>query len=275
MNTISRTHREFSRIIDDRSSLVNPEIFLGPNYKEVLNFWLYLDDLTFENRKEIKALFHPFYKTKILSETIPLSFQIISYSDRLHIIKDLNVLKAIEAVCYIVNINDRMFHIPCMSATFELITNSGFETIGFFLKCEKPFKHKFHNSNYVTKYSRIFHRFVRVVHDMIVYKQPERFLGPNYKEVLNFWSLVDNLSESELKAIKEKCEQKFSNEFCISYNKDLKKIISIISCNWRDASHVAKGISYTVDTATLELIGMYKIFEEENPLTFFELFLNL
>jgi hypothetical protein len=43
---ISKTHKRFAYILDEQRVLSHPEEFLGPNWKVVLNFWLYLDTLS-------------------------------------------------------------------------------------------------------------------------------------------------------------------------------------------------------------------------------------
>jgi hypothetical protein len=46
---ISETHQRFANRIDNQRILLHlwhPENFLGPNWKDVLNFWLYLDTLS-------------------------------------------------------------------------------------------------------------------------------------------------------------------------------------------------------------------------------------
>ncbi len=44
---ISKTHQEFANRVG-LDALTNPEPFLGPNYKTVLNFWYYNDTLSKE-----------------------------------------------------------------------------------------------------------------------------------------------------------------------------------------------------------------------------------
>jgi hypothetical protein len=43
---ISTTHKRFADHLDDQTTLEYPERFLGPNWKDVLNFWIYLDTLS-------------------------------------------------------------------------------------------------------------------------------------------------------------------------------------------------------------------------------------
>ena len=46
---ISTTHQKFADQLDDQTALEYPERFLGPNWADVLNFWLYLDTLSDED----------------------------------------------------------------------------------------------------------------------------------------------------------------------------------------------------------------------------------
>jgi hypothetical protein len=43
---ISKIHGNFAYNLDNQSALSQPMAFLGPNWKSVLNFWLYLDTLS-------------------------------------------------------------------------------------------------------------------------------------------------------------------------------------------------------------------------------------
>jgi hypothetical protein len=43
---ISKAHLGFSYHLDDPKALTNPEDFLGPNWQDVINFWLYVDGLS-------------------------------------------------------------------------------------------------------------------------------------------------------------------------------------------------------------------------------------
>ena len=54
---ISNTHKRFANRLDDQTSLEYPERFLGPNWKNVLNFWLYLDTLSGEKLNLIDILY--------------------------------------------------------------------------------------------------------------------------------------------------------------------------------------------------------------------------
>ncbi len=50
---ISKIHQEFSERLNEQKVLTNPEEFLGPNWKEVLDFWLYIDTLSGVEREKI------------------------------------------------------------------------------------------------------------------------------------------------------------------------------------------------------------------------------
>jgi hypothetical protein len=51
--TYSKTHKRFSELLNKPEALKNPAKYLGPNYQDVLNFWIYLDTLSDEERGEI------------------------------------------------------------------------------------------------------------------------------------------------------------------------------------------------------------------------------
>jgi hypothetical protein len=60
MNTISKSHKRFSERLRTPRVLTNPEEFLGPNYEEVLNFWLFLDDLSEEQLRIVNERYWAF-----------------------------------------------------------------------------------------------------------------------------------------------------------------------------------------------------------------------
>ncbi len=51
---ISKTHQEFANRVG-QAALTNPEKYLGPNYRTVLNFWYYIDNLTEERRGVVNS----------------------------------------------------------------------------------------------------------------------------------------------------------------------------------------------------------------------------
>jgi hypothetical protein len=51
--TYSKIHQKFSEVLNNPEALTDPEKYLGPNYQDVLNFWIYLDSLSDEEREEM------------------------------------------------------------------------------------------------------------------------------------------------------------------------------------------------------------------------------
>ncbi len=53
----SKPHQAFSDRLNNLDVLTNPEKYLGPNYQDVLNFWIYLDTLSNEEKGEMNDRF--------------------------------------------------------------------------------------------------------------------------------------------------------------------------------------------------------------------------
>jgi hypothetical protein len=51
--TYSKIHKRFSKRHNKPEALTNPEKYLGPNYQDVLNFWIYLDTLSKQDKEKI------------------------------------------------------------------------------------------------------------------------------------------------------------------------------------------------------------------------------
>jgi hypothetical protein len=124
-------------------------------------------------------------------------------------------------------------------------------------------------------------RFSERLNNPRVLTNPEEFLGPNFEEVLNFWMILDDLSEEQLSV--------FNERFEVLYTENLSECRRAINLAY-DASKKAVSENYVyrpgwavydiinssaAEWATEELIAMYKIFEAQQPLTFFPMFLNL
>jgi hypothetical protein len=56
--TYSKIHQNFSQRLNQPEALTNPEKYLGPNYQDVLNFWIYLDTLSEQEREEIAERYY-------------------------------------------------------------------------------------------------------------------------------------------------------------------------------------------------------------------------
>jgi hypothetical protein len=53
--TYSKIHQAFSERLNQPDVLTDPGKYLGPNWKDVLNFWIYLDTLSVEEKNEISV----------------------------------------------------------------------------------------------------------------------------------------------------------------------------------------------------------------------------
>jgi hypothetical protein len=51
---ISKIHQAFSELLEQPDALTNPAKYLGPNYQDVLNFWIYVDSLNDEEKEEMR-----------------------------------------------------------------------------------------------------------------------------------------------------------------------------------------------------------------------------
>ena len=123
-------------------------------------------------------------------------------------------------------------------------------------------------------YSKTHQRFADNLRNQRALSHPEEFLGPNWKEVLNFWLYIDTLSDEQLNmarvlycnldvADRVYAENLIWNAACIVTSKQIS--------NWAYMS--TPGLVPGV--ATRELIGANKILEQGIPLTFVPIFLNL
>jgi hypothetical protein len=56
----SKPHHLFVDYLGNQRALSNPDEFLGPNWKDVLNFWLYLDTLSYEQLDIVDSQYRAF-----------------------------------------------------------------------------------------------------------------------------------------------------------------------------------------------------------------------
>ncbi len=52
--TYSKIHQAYSEHLNQPDVLTHPAKYLGPNYQDVLNFWIYLDTLSYEENKKME-----------------------------------------------------------------------------------------------------------------------------------------------------------------------------------------------------------------------------
>jgi hypothetical protein len=132
-------------------------------------------------------------------------------------------------------------------------------------------------------YSTTHLRFGEYSRSTDVFSNPLEYLGPNYKTVLNFWHYADSLTNEQWKIIE-------SRHIELGYPKWGGSSLTRRSENWYKLSGLAYAIvgdaagyaaiaaagddypwTATSD-ATYELIGMHKLFEQGESLTFVPLF---
>ena len=113
-----------------------------------------------------------------------------------------------------------------------------------------------------------------------VLSNPEEFLGPNYEAVLDFWLILDDLTKDQLMTIESRYDYFYiyqRSEWCKARDEAIKAsnetIVEMLAVYVVFAAHVVYG--WNAYRATQELIGMHLILEQNKPLTFFPMFLNV
>ena len=128
--------------------------------------------------------------------------------------------------------------------------------------------------------SKAHKRFSELLNNSEVLTNPEEFLGPNFEAVLNYWLVLDGLSEEQWKTIKGRywdfCDNQYS-EWDKATDEAEKASEETIG---REFAHDAAwatwdGYVWAARWATRELIGMHKILEQQKPLPFFNMFLEV
>jgi hypothetical protein len=130
--------------------------------------------------------------------------------------------------------------------------------------------------------SKIHKLFSERLNDPKVLTNPEEFLGKNYKAVLNFWLILDDLSEEQWRVVEERYDNFYDenrSEWDKAANLAWKAAKEVVGVNYAyDAEWAAYGVTYSWAAywASLELIGMHKILEDHQQLlTFFPMFLEV
>ena len=114
-----------------------------------------------------------------------------------------------------------------------------------------------------------------------VLSNPEEFLGPNYKTVLNFWLILEGLSYNQLMTIQSRYEDFYFNQHSESYTADIetwKASYETIGYGFANNASYAAWDVYGSNAncyATRELIGMHLLLDQQKPLSFFEMFLEV
>jgi hypothetical protein len=127
--------------------------------------------------------------------------------------------------------------------------------------------------------SKTHKRFSERVRNTRVLENPEEFLGPNFESVLNFWLILDDLSEEQWRVINERYWAENCSEWRKATDLALAASIEVVG---RGYAYKAGWATYDVTKSeaaewiTRELIAMHKILEDhQQPLTFFDMFLEV
>jgi hypothetical protein len=113
--------------------------------------------------------------------------------------------------------------------------------------------------------------------DQTALEYPERFLGPNWKDVLNFWIYLDTLSDGDFRLIVERCralDLDVGARVFDEYSARSAAAVDTIGGEYKTAAWYAHPTLLGA-CATLELIGSHKILEQNKPLSFLLTHLNL
>jgi hypothetical protein len=131
-------------------------------------------------------------------------------------------------------------------------------------------------------YSKIHQRFARDEVDQLT--DPEKYMGPNYKEILNFWWFVEGLNDSQWKNVGERYSLLVVNgthhELVVSNSHKVQKAVDS-DVIWGAAQRVCEGEGrnynqvYAVEWATDELISMHLTLEHGYSLVYVPLFGDL
>jgi hypothetical protein len=98
-----------------------------------------------------------------------------------------------------------------------------------------------------------------------VFAHPEKFLGPNYKMVLDFWTKIDSFSEEQDEDFYQQCNRK-NDWYVVGYN------------DWCMARSAAWDLTFyddITDIATYELMAMPFLLKQGRELVFVPLIENL
>ncbi len=115
-----------------------------------------------------------------------------------------------------------------------------------------------------------------------VLENPEEFLGENFEAVLNFWLILDDLSEEQWRVVEERYDNFYDEKYSEwDETTDLAYDASREVVGWEYAGEEAGAAEDVTESeaaglATRELIGMHKILEDHQQLlTFFEMILEV
>ena len=130
--------------------------------------------------------------------------------------------------------------------------------------------------------SKSYKRFSEILNNPRVLEYPEEFLGENFETVLNFWLILDDLSEEQWRVVEIRClafRNKNRSEWVKATDLAVDASNEVIDVNY--AYHAGWAAlndtnSWAAGWATRELIAMHKILEDhQKPLTLFQMILEV
>jgi hypothetical protein len=133
------------------------------------------------------------------------------------------------------------------------------------------------------KTSKAHQRFAESFQNRLTYQRvldhPEEFLGPNWKDVLNFWLFLDTLSEEQWRIVEDRYWELDCSARCAAQNAawDAKVAWDALdAAAWAAAlSATPSSAAWAAGNATAELIGSHILLSQNKSLTFRPMFLNL
>jgi hypothetical protein len=131
-------------------------------------------------------------------------------------------------------------------------------------------------------YSKTHQRFADRLNNQRALEHPEDYLGPNWKDVLNFWWFLDDLSKDQWKIVKGRYralgyEARDAARFAARDAAGAAAYYAAAAAAWK-AARDAAGDAYggaAAAYATSELIGSHRLLEQGKSPTFLPLFLDL
>ena len=105
-------------------------------------------------------------------------------------------------------------------------------------------------------------------------EHPEKYLGPNWETVINFWKWIDKLSDKQLDVAKDRYREAYDNsygEWYAALHTALEASKDVVGENVNDAAWKATPY-FVVGDATLELIAMHDILNQGKTLYFIPMF---
>jgi hypothetical protein len=130
------------------------------------------------------------------------------------------------------------------------------------------------------KISKTHHEFANRLSNQYVLNHPEKYLGPNWEVVINFWLYLDTLSYDQLHVVYDRWLELSNEEKNISWDKAWSASNAITKYAYDASESALHSVSsfYCAKVAaaysTLELIGSQKLLAQGHEPVFFPMFLN-